>query len=101
MSSLALLPKRAANKSLIRPLRDGIYVRHIHQCPSGCYRKDLVDQATRPDFRELDERLYRDGALVLPSYFGGDDLEGMQNDFARWTEDLVLLEPIVIKDYSA
>jgi hypothetical protein len=87
-----LLPKRAANKFLIRPLKDQIYVRNIHQRPSSRYRKALVDQASRPDFPDLAEQLCRDGALILPSYFSGDDLKGMQDDFARWTQNLVLPE---------
>lgn len=92
MSPLALLPKRAANKFIVRPIRDNLYLRMIHQRPSQRYRKGLVDQAARPDFFDLAEQLCRDGVLVLPSYFSGDDLKGMQLDFSRWMEGLDLPE---------
>ena len=92
MRSVVTLPMRAARRFFFRPIYDQIYVRRIHQRPNKRYRQNLVNSEPQTDFLEHAQTLCRDGVLILPSYFGGDDLKRMNDDFARWTEDWDLPE---------
>ena len=63
---------------------DDLYQRYVYERPSGPFRKALVREVARQDFLPAAHRLCRDGMLLLPGYFQGETLRGMQEDFSRW-----------------
>ena len=59
------------------------YDRYVYERPSGGLRKRMAMDAATPDFLEKAEVLCRDGIVIFPSYFGGDELASMQEEFER------------------
>lgn len=64
---------------------DDLYQRYIYERPNGSFRRMLLEKMNHPDYPEKARRLCDDGFVVLPSYFEGDLLRTMQEEFAQWT----------------
>ncbi len=84
MQLRALLPSplRPAAKRIYGYMRVQ-YDRYVYERPSASYRRRIADRATMPDFLDHAETLCADGGVVIPNYFGTNELARMREEFER------------------
>ena len=63
-----------------------LYYRYVYERPGVIYRAKLRNLISDQTFGMHCSQLIEDGVVILPSYFSGEQLKTMQQDFDRWCE---------------
>ncbi len=63
-----------------------LYRRYVYERPSLKFRELLALRVSDPRFHQQVEQFCKDGLLILPAYFSGEILRGMQADFEGWIQ---------------
>lgn len=74
--------------------------RYIYERPSHWYRRRLLDVTGFESLRAHCETMDRNGVLILPGYFSGQNLQQMQQDFNHWCELKTGIDKYGFKDFD-